>query len=86
MHGGQLGERARNMDDLILRACGFQEEHFVDRTGILGVSDGLRAEEKEKAAKVVLLTFDRNLRLRAKARGVESVDEKGMKKILAVAG
>ena len=46
-------EKARNMDDLILRACSFQEEHFVDRTGILRVNDDLAAEEKERRTKVV---------------------------------
>ncbi|KAL7413909.1 hypothetical protein BDY24DRAFT_388530 [Mrakia frigida] len=79
-------ERARNMDDLILRACSFQEEHFVDRTGILRVNDNVNDQGKEGMAKVVLMTFDRNLRLRARARGVESVDEKGMKKVLALEG
>ncbi|CDZ96423.1 Nonsense-mediated mRNA decay protein [Phaffia rhodozyma] len=96
-------DRARNMDDLILRACSFQEEHFVDRTGILGVSgnrhsndinddnDGegtadRQTEEARKAfaVKVVLMTFDRNLRLRAKAQGIQAVDEKSMLRILGL--
>lgn len=80
-------ERVRNMDDLILRACGFQEEHFVDRRAILGAGGvGLSDEgTKAQASKVVLLTFDRNLRLRARARGIDSTDERGIKKLL-VAG
>lgn len=79
-------ERARNMDDLILRACSFQEEHFIDRTGILRVNDDAGEVVKEGKAKVVLMTFDRNLRLRARASGVESVDEKGMKRVLKLEG
>jgi protein SMG6 len=77
--------KARNMDDLILRACTFQEEHFVDRTAILNLSRNVGADVKDQATKVVLLTNDRNLRLRAKAQGVMAVDEKPMRRMLRLA-
>ena len=49
----------RNMDDLILRAAIWQDDHWVDRSGILGES----ARDTNGAAKVVLMSFDRNCRL-----------------------
>ena len=53
----------RNMDDLILRAAMWQREHWVDRSAFLEVnsaSEEEREREVEGAAKVVLLSFDRN--------------------------
>ena len=69
---------SRNMDDLILNIASFQNEHFTDRSKILG-----QGGAELGATKVVLVTFDRNLRLRARARGIEAVDEKEFKGVLA---
>jgi predicted ribonuclease YlaK len=66
------------MDDLILNIASFQNEHFTDRSKILG-----QGSAEVGATKVVLVTFDRNLRLRARARGIEAVDEKEFKGVLA---
>lgn len=75
--------RAQTMDDFILRVAVSQMTNFNDRSAILGVkSDAAYDEKKRTAAKVMLLTFDRNLRLRAKARGVDAADEREMAKIL----
>jgi predicted ribonuclease YlaK len=65
------------MDDRILNIAKFQKEHFVDRSTILGArgADG-------EASKVVLVTFDRNLRLKARTRGVDAADEKEMAGIM----
>jgi protein SMG6 len=68
---------SRNMDDLILNIAAFQSEHFTDRSAILG-----QPEAEIGATKVVLVTWDRNLRLRARARGIEAVDEKEVKGVL----
>lgn len=46
----------RNMDDLILRAAIWQDEHWVDRSTLLKSVPA----SVEGAAKVVLLSFDRN--------------------------
>lgn len=70
---------SRNMDDLILNIATFQSEHFTDRSRVLG---GVVGEGGEKT-KVVLVTFDRNLRLRARARGIDAADEKELKGVLA---
>lgn len=79
--------RAHTMDDFILRVAAFQVTHFSDRSSTLGMSDQPGFEEKKKSAlKVLLLTFDRNLRLRARARGVDAADEKEMAKILSSGG
>jgi protein SMG6 len=80
--------RAQTMDDFILRVATNQSEHFVDRSRLLSMSgsplkvDASYEERKRTAAKVLLLTFDRNLRLRARARGIDAADEKEMAKIL----
>lgn len=66
----------RTMDDRILNIAAFQQDHFVDRSSILGGRGGIGA------TKVVLVTFDRNLRLKARARGVDAADEKEMAGIL----
>lgn len=79
--------RAQTMDDFILRVAVSQSEHFVDRSRILSASgsplklDATFDDQKRTASKVLLLTFDRNLRLRARARGIEAADEKEMAKI-----
>lgn len=72
----------RTLDDLILRAALWQETHWVDRTALLkGVSQRIRNDD---AAKVVLLTFDRNLRLKARARQLHAGDERDLANILRV--
>lgn len=70
-------ESARTMDDLILNVASFQAEHFVDRSALLGST-----APHDGATQVLLVTFDRNLRLKARARGVEAADEKEMASIL----
>lgn len=66
------------MDDLILNVAAFQRDHFVDRSALLGQSGPV-----EGATQVLLVTFDRNLRLMARARGIDAADEKEMAAILA---
>jgi predicted ribonuclease YlaK len=70
----------RTMDDRILNIAAFQNEHFIDRSSILGARGG-----GGEATKVVLVTFDRNLRLKARAKGVDAADEKEMAAIMAKA-
>jgi protein SMG6 len=48
----------RNMDDLILKAAIWQDEHWVDRSAFLKVEQS--SERTNGAAKVVLLSLDRN--------------------------
>jgi protein SMG6 len=47
----------RNMDDLILKAAIWQDEHWVDRSALLGQDV---TENTADAVKVVLLSLDRN--------------------------
>ncbi len=47
----------RNVDDLILKAAIWQDEHWVDRSAILGQDV---TENTADAVKVVLLSLDRN--------------------------
>jgi protein SMG6 len=49
----------RNMDDLILRAAIWHDEHWLDRSAIL-TSDDQPARDTTGASKVVLLSLDRN--------------------------
>jgi hypothetical protein len=79
-------DHARNMDDVILRAVSWQKDHFNSRLAI--VNPQAIVEKKKiqpETAQVVLVTFDRNLRLKARARGLDAVDEKELKKVLEIA-
>ncbi|KAJ7470538.1 hypothetical protein FB451DRAFT_1254044 [Mycena latifolia] len=73
------GTSDRNMDDLILKAAIWQDEHWVDRSAMLkshGVANG-------NTVKVVLLSLDRNLRLKARSRQLPAANEKDLAAILA---
>jgi len=72
----------RNMDDLILKAAIWQDEHWVDRSGMLQPSD-LSSSGRAGAVKVVLLSLDRNLRLKARSRQLPAASEKDLASILA---
>ncbi|KAG5727581.1 Telomerase-binding protein EST1A [Termitomyces sp. T112] len=78
--GGSNWER--NTDDLILRAAIWQEEHWVDRSAILKANMADSASSSG-AVKVVLLTLDRNLRLKARSRQLPAASEKDLAVILA---
>ncbi|KDE04138.1 hypothetical protein MVLG_05429 [Microbotryum lychnidis-dioicae p1A1 Lamole] len=70
-------DSARSMDDVILRAVSWQKEHFSNRIALLN-PEKARAPIPNDVSQVVLVTFDRNLRLKAKARGLDAADEDGM--------
>jgi len=71
----------RNMDDLILKAAIWQDEHWVDRSSLLKVEQS--GERSKGAAKVVLLSLDRNLRLKARARHLDAASERDLGTLLA---
>lgn len=69
------------MDDLILRAAIWQDEHWLDRSAML--KDDGTTRDTAKAVKVVLLSLDRNLRLKARSRQLPAASEKDLASILA---
>jgi predicted ribonuclease YlaK len=71
----------RNMDDLILRAAIWQDEHWLDRSAMLK-GDGI-TRDTNRAVKVVLLSLDRNLRLKARSRQLPAASETDLATILA---
>jgi protein SMG6 len=76
--------RLPTMDDHILKVAGLQLANFVDRSRLLHGNIPAPSEEaKKKALKVMFLTLDRNLRLRARARGIEAANEKDMAEVFA---
>jgi protein SMG6 len=76
--------RLPTMDDHILKVAGLQLANFVDRSRLLhGNIPAPPEEAKKKALKVMFLTLDRNLRLRARARGIEAANEKDMAEVFA---
>ncbi|KAI9064193.1 hypothetical protein FKP32DRAFT_1603074 [Trametes sanguinea] len=80
------GNAERNMDDLILRAALWQDEHWVDRSALLkGGTDGAAAAAKDgaNAAKVALLSLDRMLRLKARSRQLYAATEQDLASIFA---
>jgi len=77
-----LSLHEKTMDDFILRVAAAQSSNFVDRSHILQDNLTLATDAlKKKAPKVILLTLDRNLRLRARARGLEAASEREIAKI-----
>ncbi|KAF9228014.1 hypothetical protein BS17DRAFT_747074 [Gyrodon lividus] len=71
----------RCMDDLILKAAIWQDEHWIDRSALL--RGGAAIRDASTAIKVVLLSLDRNLRLKARARQLSAAGEKDLAAILA---
>ncbi|KAI0078154.1 hypothetical protein K474DRAFT_1706708 [Panus rudis PR-1116 ss-1] len=80
-HGEEVSWE-RNMDDLILRAAIWQRDHWVDRSAFLKVETDSR--DTTGASKVVLLSFDRMLRLKARSRDVDAANEQDLASILAM--
>ncbi|KAJ6546460.1 hypothetical protein DFH09DRAFT_1171098 [Mycena vulgaris] len=72
------GTSDRNMDDLILKAAIWQDEHWVDRSAMLKSN----AMASDSTVKVVLLSLDRNLRLKARSRQLPAASEKDLAAIL----
>ncbi|GLB35314.1 putative est1 DNA/RNA binding domain [Lyophyllum shimeji] len=76
------GNWERNMDDLILKAAIWQEEHWLDRSAMLK-ADPAPLPVPAGTVKVVLLSLDRNLRLKARSRQLPAASEKDLANILA---
>lgn len=74
----------RSMDDLILKAAIWQDEHWQDRSSMLKV-DTLPAAQTDSAVKVVFLTLDRNLRLKSRSRQLPAASEKDLAALMALA-
>ena len=72
---GNGEDKKKNLDDLILGICLWHAEHR-EKNGVHDKSDEEGANNDYKNGMVVLLTNDRNLRVKARARGVDVV---GMK-------
>lgn len=92
-HGGARGRGgSANMDERILGVAEFQRDQWVDRSILLKPYNAsmaaqqtalaLEPAKQRERAKVVLVTMDRNLRLRAMGRGVEAVGEKEIQAVV----
>lgn len=73
---------AKNMDDIILKAVTWQKDHFTSRLAIVNPKADRNLISAEMA-KVVLISFDANLRVKAASRGLDATDAKGMNSLLA---
>lgn len=82
--GGLTGSSARSMDDIILRALSWQYEHFVDRRTM--INPGNLKVSTTGVSKAALVTFDRNLRLKARARDLDAADERDLTRIFLQEG
>jgi hypothetical protein len=71
----------QNMDDLILRAAIWQDDRWLDRSAMLK-DDGV-TRDTTRAIKVVLLSLNRNLRLKARSRQLPAASKKDLAFILA---
>ncbi|WWD17242.1 hypothetical protein CI109_101680 [Kwoniella shandongensis] len=72
---------ARTMDDRILNIASFAKDHFADRSALLGMPKA--SAVGGESTKVCLVSNDRNLRLKARGRGVDVADEKELTAFLA---
>jgi len=72
----------RNMDDLILRAAIWHDEHWLDRSALLKSGEDA-SRDTNGASRVVLLSLDRNLRLKARSRQLAAANEADLALILA---
>ncbi|CAO1621927.1 unnamed protein product [Jaminaea pallidilutea] len=78
-HGASDGStRHRPLDEVILGALSWQRTHFIDRSETADTE----AERKARAHKVLLVTFDRVLRSKAKARGEIAVGRQELTRLL----
>jgi len=71
----------RNMDDLILKAAIWQDEHWVDCSALLKTNGA--PKPTAETTKVVLLSLDRNLRLKARSRQLPAASERNLASILS---
>jgi len=71
----------RNMDDLILRAAIWQDDRWLGHSAMLK-DDGV-TRDTTRAIKVVLLSLNRNLRLKARSRQLPAASKKDLAIILA---
>lgn len=71
---GAGGGWERNMDDFILKSAMWQAENFVDRSAFLAEGSGEVGCVSGMKTKVVLVSSDRNLRVKARARELEAGD------------
>ncbi|PPR08027.1 hypothetical protein CVT24_010868 [Panaeolus cyanescens] len=72
----------QTMDDLILKAAFWHEDHWVDRSSMLK-APVVATTDLQNAVKVVLLSFDRNMRLKARSRQLPTASEKDLASILS---
>lgn len=86
-HNANYGQRGNNgsdgsvksMDDVILNVAMWQKTHWLDRRALLGIKANAKAEKENAVSsgspvKTVLVSSDRTLRLKGKARGLEVCD------------
>ncbi|KAK7043684.1 hypothetical protein VNI00_008295 [Paramarasmius palmivorus] len=70
----------RSMDDLILKTAIWHDEHWTDRSAMLKPDE--RTKDIPNPVKVVLLSLDRNLRLKARSRQLPAASEKDLARLL----
>ncbi|WVN88376.1 uncharacterized protein L203_103582 [Cryptococcus depauperatus CBS 7841] len=69
---------ARTMDDRIVDIAVFARDHFMDRTTLLGMP-----KPEGQAIRALLVSNDRNMRLKAQAEGVDVASERELMALLA---
>lgn len=79
---GGVMSNERSMDDLVLKAAIWQDEHWMDRSSMLKAPRPA-PEAVKSAEKVVFLSLDRNLRLKARSRQLPAAGEKDLAMLLA---
>lgn len=73
----------KSMDDVILNVAIWQKTHWLDRRALLGIKLTDKVETGSSApVKTILVSSDRTLRLKGKARGLEVCDAPALQQLL----
>lgn len=73
----------KSMDDVILNVAIWQKTKWLDRRALLGIKISTNAgKEYSNPAKTILVSSDRTLRLKGKARGLEVCDASALQHLL----
>lgn len=84
-NGGAQKESSsvKSMDDVILNVAIWQKMHWLDRRALLGIKSATSNEASAPTSvKTILVSSDRTLRLKGKARGLEVCDAAGLQQLL----
>lgn len=81
--GSKDSNSVKSMDDVILNVAIWQKTHWLDRRALLGIKPANTQETRSfTPVETILVSSDRTLRLKGKARGLEVCDAAAIQQLL----